>query len=345
MRDRSILVRVRLTSPGRLTAIGLGLLVAVVAILWVTPSGEYIFLPDEAHLAAPIVQVEGERPDRDGGGIYYVDVIVRKATLLERLFPGLQEGSTLVPAEAIRPPGVSDEARRRADRHEMARSQEVAAAVALRALGYRVVAHPVGALVSAVAADAPATGKLQASDVVVAVDDRPVKTPEDLRRLIRARRPGDSVRLRVRSGTQVRSLELRTDSDPRRPGVPVIGVLVDQAARIKLPIDVEIDTGNVGGPSAGLAFALDVMEELGRDVDRGYKVAVTGQIELDGTVVSIGGVKQKTIGARRSDADVFVVPAGENARDARRYADGLRVIPVKSFRQALRALTTLPRKA
>ena len=105
-----------------------------------------------------------------------------------------------------------------------------------------------------------------------------------------------------------------------------------------------IDLGGVGGPSAGLAFALDIVEELRGDVDRGLKVAATGEIELDGHVAPIGGVKQKVIGARRSGADVFLVPAGDNAEEARRHAGDLRVIPVESFRQALRALATLPRK-
>ena len=74
----------------------------------------------------------------------------------------------------------------------------------------------------------------------------------------------------------------------------------EQAATIKLPIKVAIDAGNVGGPSAGLAFALEVMEELGHNVDHGYRVAATGEIELDGTVAPIGGVKQKTFGVARS---------------------------------------------
>ena len=80
------------------------------------------------------------------------------------------------------------------------------------------------------------------------------------------------------------------------------------------------------------------------NVDRGLRVAVTGELALDGSVAPIGGVKQKVIGARRSRADVFLVPAGDNADEARRYAGDLRVIPVESFRQALRALATVPRK-
>jgi Lon-like protease len=108
---------------------------------------------------------------------------------------------------------------------------------------------------------------------------------------------------------------------------------------------VQIDAGNVGGPSAGLAFALEVMEELGRNVDRGYTVAATGQLNLDGSVSPIGGVRQKIYGVRAVHADVFLVPAaGDNAAVARRYAGNVRVIAVKTFPQALRALATLPLK-
>ena len=122
----------------------------------------------------------------------------------------------------------------------------------------------------------------------------------------------------------------------------MIGVLVEAAADITLPFKVSIDAGNIGGPSAGLAFALDVMEKLGRDVDHGRNVAATGEISLDGSVGAIGGIKQKTIGARRAGVDVFLVPA-ENFQEAQRNAKGLPVIPVKSLDDALQALATLPK--
>ena len=227
----------------------------------------------------------------------------------------------------------------------MDRSEEVAAAVALRELGYDVDAKPEGALVVAVAPDAPAAGKLQPTEVIVAVDGKPVQTPNDLRRLIASTKPGDTVRLRVRAGGATRVVEVGTVESQDEPGRPIVGIQVEQFANIKLPINVDIDLGGVGGPSAGLAFALDVVEELRGDVDRGLRVAVTGELELDGSVAPIGGIKQKVIGARRSGADVFVVPAGDNAVEARRHAGDLRIIPVESFGQALRALATLPRKA
>ena len=139
-------------------------------------------------------------------------------------------------------------------------------------------------------------------------------------------------------------MTVRTVESPSEPGRAIIGIRVAQAADIELPLKVDIDLGGVGGPSAGLPFALDVLQELGKDVDQGRRVVATGEIALDGSVGPIGGVKQKTFGARRADADVFLVPAGENAAEARRYAGNLRIIPVESFQQALSALRTLPSK-
>jgi PDZ domain-containing protein len=110
---------------------------------------------------------------------------------------------------------------------------------------------------------------------------------------------------------------------------------------VTLPLKITIDAGGVGGPSAGLAFALDILQELGRNIAHGHKIAATGELGLDGTVGPIGGVKQKTLGVRKAGVDIFLVPAGDNSREARRYADGIRIVPVKNFAQALRALATL----
>jgi len=330
--------------PG--AVIGAGLVLGAIALgaAWLLPSDSYLLLPDRAKPLEDKVQVQGEK-DGGSGGIYYVDVIVRKATLLEELVARARpDGADVVPEQALVPPGSSFGDRRRQNLRQMDRSQEVAAAVALRELDYDVDAEPEGALVVAVATDAPAAGKLEPTEVIVAVDGAPVRTPDDLRRLIAKRKPGDTVRLRVRAGGATRVVEVGTIESPQEPGRPIVGIQVEQFADIKLPIGVEIDLGGVGGPSAGLAFALDVVEELRGDVDRGLRVAVTGELELDGGVLPIGGVKQKVIGARRSGADVFLVPAGDNAVEARRHAGDLRIIPVESFRQALRALATLPRK-
>jgi PDZ domain-containing protein len=329
-----------------LLAAGLAL-AALVGLLYIIPSDQYIFLPDRAQPLAPYVAVKGERSDHDGGGIYYVAVEVKKASLLEKLFHGLHEGSTLVPAAAVRAPGESDQEHQRQELRAMAQSQQTGAAVALRDLGYRVGIKSPGTAIADVNPKGPAAGKLSANDTIVAVDGRPTPFLPALRRAITRHPPGERVSLTVRHDGKVRTVEVKTAADPENRQRSIIGVLTScalQTAKITLPLPVRIDLGQVGGPSAGLAFALDVAEELGHDIDHGQKVAATGELCLDGSVVPVGGLKQKTIGARRAGADVFLVPAGENANEARRYAGDMRVIPVKSFRQALRELATLDEK-
>jgi Lon-like protease len=333
---------VKRLTPARLAAAGLVLLAVVALVLWLAPSDSYIFLPDRAHPVAPLVTVPGGKPSRDRGGIYYVDVFVRKASWLERLFPSIREGATIVPSSFVQAPGVSEKAQHTEDLRAMSRSQEVAAAVALRALGYKVVARPTGVLIEDVARDAPAAGKLFPTDVILSVDDRRVRTAKELRGVLGSRPAGTTFRIVVRRGSGLTKVSVKTIADPTQAERPILGILAGQAASVRLPINVRIDAGDVGGPSAGLAFALDILEQLGRDVDHGRRVAATGEIELDGSVAPIGGVEQKTIGVRRAGIHVFLVPAGENAAEARRYAHGVRIVPVKTFQQALRALATLP---
>jgi PDZ domain-containing protein len=329
---------VRHVTPGRLLALGL-VLFAIALGLYIAPSDEYIFLPDRAHPVAPLVTVPGGH-DPAKGGIYFVDVVVRKASILEKLFGGLHKGAELYPASAINPPGVGDQQRRRIDLQDMQNSQNVAAAVALRAAGKKVETRSTGARVALVVAGTPAVGKLEPDDVIVAVDGKQVRSASGVSAAMAKHAPGDVVGFTIRRGAQTRVVKIKTVALGKPPTAKV-GVSLETQLDIKLPFPVRIDAGNVGGPSAGLAFALDVLEELGHNILHGRKVAATGEIFSDGTVGPIGGIKQKTIGAREAGVDAFLVPAGENARDARKGADGLRIIPVESFAQALHALATL----
>jgi Lon-like protease len=331
----------------RLVGAGLLVLVAVVVVLILVPSNEYILLPDTAHPVSGLVQVPASkaRRDRSGGGIYFVDVFERKATLLERLFPGLRNGSTLVPASAIVPCGTSASQQTQMDLRMMKQSQQIAAYVALKAMGYTVPSSYTGVLVDSVICDGPAVGKLHGTDLIVGVDGKPTKTTGRLRAIMATHKPGDTVTLNVKGLDGERQVKVKTIADPSDPKRALIGIYgIEQAFQAQLPFPVKINSGSVGGPSAGLAFTLDLMQKLGRNVDHGYRVAATGEIAPDGSVRPIGGVKQKTFGARKAHVDVFLVPAGDNAKEARRYAKGLKIIPVESFRQALRALATLPRR-
>jgi len=327
---------------GILVALGLVGLAAAFT-LWILPAEEFIFTPGNAKPLAERVTVEGARPVEEGD-VYYVDVFVRRTTRLEDLLPFLRpEGSTVVPEQAILPSGTSEAERDRQTAAEMSRSELVASAVALRALGRDVVEKQQGALVIDVASDVPAADKVDSGDVIVAVNDVPVQTPDELRREIGRRKPGDDVELTLQRDDERQTVTVATVASPEDPTRAIVGIRVDQQADISVPVDIDIDLGRVGGPSAGLPFALEIARVLGRDVTHGCDIAATGELALDGTVLSVGGLQQKTIAARKADVEAFVVPAGENADEARQHAGDMEVIPVESFQQALQLLTTSAR--
>jgi PDZ domain-containing protein len=338
-------VRKRAT-PLQLLVVGSVILVATVLALVQIRSSDYLLLPDPAHPAAPLVTVQGGHDRAGSGGVYFVDVLERHASVLEKLIPQLRgDGASLVKPTAVIPPGANAEVARRVARDQMETSQEFAAAVALRSLGYPVKARASGVLVDAVVPESDANGKIVPGDIVVGVDGKPTSTIESLFTRIRSHRIGDVVVVRFRREGEPREARVRLTRAAPGSQIPVVGLSqLEQAATVRLPRRVTIKAGRVGGPSAGLAFALQIREELGRDVTRGNRVVATGAIGLDGDVEPVGGIKQKTFGARKAHADVFLVPAGANAREARRYAGDLRIIPVATYAQALRSLAKLPPK-
>jgi Lon-like protease len=311
--------------------------------LWLTPSDRYILLPGSAQPVAPLVELENEQAAAaaGGAGIYMVDILVRRENLLERLWPGVEAGADTRDERQLNPHGVSEGQRRQTLSLDMTRSQQIAAAVALESLGYDVDATPNGAEIDTVIPDAPASGTLRPGDVIVKLGRREIETPNDLRDAMEGVEPGEKVELTYRRSGGLTDATVGTQAATDDPDRAVIGVIVEQAASIELPIDVKIDAGPIGGPSAGLAFALDIVDELGADVDKGRRIVVTGELGLDGIVSAIGGVKQKAIGAKNAGADLFVVPA-DNAEEAREYAEGLDVVAVDDFDEALDALEVDP---
>ena len=210
----------------------------------------------------------------------------------------------------------------------MNRSELVASAVALRALGYDVVAK-LQALVIDVASDAPAAAKLESGDVIVAVDGTPVTTPDELRREI-GRRPGERVTLALRRDAETQTVTVQTVPSPADPNRPIVGISVDQDAKIKVPVRVDIDLGSVGGPSAGLPFALEIVDQLGRDVTRGCRIAATGARSGRDRAARRRPPAEDD---RRASGGCGCLrrAAGENAAEANRHAGNLEVCLWKVF--------------
>ncbi|HYX87385.1 MAG TPA: PDZ domain-containing protein [Gaiellales bacterium] len=319
------------------------LILAALAWAWETPSGYYVFWPDKAHPAADYLHIPGGRPPAAGSGFYFVDVHEVYANKLEEFWGRyLQDGAELVPAEELLNPGESESQRVKQDFRAMSDSQHVAAAVAEKALGKPVKIDALGALVEYVDPHDPAAeAGVKAGDVITAVDGTPVRSARDLVRATAGLKPGDAATYTFRDAGPER---IRTIAGGQGGKKAIIGVVVESDVRIaRIPVPVRYSIHGIGGPSAGLAFALEIYDSLsGRHLLRGHNIAATGELDPLGDVGAIGGVKQKALGAIEAGVDTFLVPV-DNVADARAAAGRkLRVIGVRTFSSALRDIRALP---
>ncbi len=334
-------------TPLRVLGVLVGVLVVTTIVLMKLPSGYYLFTPDGAHPVGPLVNVAGAKAPAGKGTLYFVDVREVPASQFDMLFRSwLYPHSTKIKTSQLLAPGTSTAQYNQGTLREMATSKQIAAAVAERELGLPVVARDNGVLVDNVYGGIPASSKVFPADVIIAANGKPTIHLASLKAIDNTLKPGDIIHLTIVRGSKTVHEDVKTIADPQDPSHAIIGVVPEQGVRtIKLPVPVKIDSGGIGGPSAGLAFTLEVMRKLGRDVTHGYKVAATGEMTMDGAVFPIGGVEQKTYGVRDAGAQVFLVPvAGGNAKEAERYAGPhLKIIPVTSLKQALHALAALPK--
>jgi Lon-like protease len=333
-------------SPARLAlliTLGLALVIAASAYVIGRQGDEFVLLPDRPHAADAIINVQGEdpRPTNDGPGIYYLDVLVHRATLGESWLVPLEHDAESIPAVSELPVGGNQNDLNRLGQLDVQGSKRLAAYVALRALGRKVSITGGGVRVDSVIPTAPAhAAGLAPGMVITAVDGSAVGSVAALRKLLEPRTVGSSVTLRVLDGSHRKTITTTLIKNPDEPGRALLGITSDDVVpKVTLPIAVKIDTGDLGGPSAGLAFSLEIYDSLtGRKLSRDRHVAVTGTIDQAGNVGLVGGIKGKTIGARDAHFDLMLVPMQE-AGTARRYSGShLQVVGVRTFADALAAL-------
>ena len=244
----------------------------------------------------------------------------------------------VVPQEELFVPGQTQQQVVQQDTQQMTSSQQTSTAAALCVLKIK---FQVVDTVAVVAKGLPADGVLRRGDVITAVDGKPVTCKASAASLIRARSPGDLVTLtiaRTAGGHRViRQIHLKT-ADVQ--GTPVVGVRV--AESYVFPFSVRIRVGDIGGPSAGLMFALGIVDKLTpRNLTGGRFVAGTGEISADGAVSAIGGIQQKMAGARQAGATLFLTPAANCADTAGAVPAGMRLVKVRNLAGAVSALHAL----
>ncbi|WP_250287013.1 MULTISPECIES: S16 family serine protease [unclassified Frankia] len=288
----------------------------------------------------PLIEIEGRQTYPTSGRLELTTVEeIPRLNVLGAVRGWLSSDQAVVPRELVQPPGTSEEQIRQENTAAMIDSQDQATAAALRELG--VAATGTSVVVYQLGARSPAEGRLLPGDVIVSVNGAAITTQGQLRDEIARVRPGQAVAISyVRDGGAPAQADIMTVPAPDDPSRPVIGIITTE--KRSYPFTVTIRLKDVGGPSAGLMFALGIVDLLGPEqLTGGRTIAGTGTIDAAGTVGPIGGIQQKLLGARRSGAVAFLVPAG-NCADARESAPGgLRLIRVETLQDAIGDLHAL----
>lgn len=303
----------------------------------------YTFRPGSVRETSNLIEVSGAETFPADGSISYTTVSLRRATLLQ-LFGGWLDDDVDVAHEDEVLQGRDREENRRVNLAMMDTSQQVATQVALEKLGYEVPVHATGEMVLRIRDGFPADGVLEEGDTIVGIDGERIDDPSDLDRLMSDDQPGDEVDLVVKPFTESEETELSMTlvASPDDPNRGVMGVeVVPAGVEFEFPFDVAFDTGDVGGPSAGLAFTLGLMDALTPgELTGGASVAVTGTISADGTVGPIGGAGQKAAAVRHAGYDAFLVPS-DDYEAAVEHAGDVDVVQVDTLDEALAALADL----
>ncbi|MBL1066338.1 PDZ domain-containing protein [Streptomyces sp. 7-21] len=303
------------------------------------------------HDGEPVLSISGEKTYDTSGHLNMTTVRVTSVTyemnLLEAVYGWLADDSAVVPFETLYPGDLSPDEVEEQNAEEFSRSQESAKVAALRELGYDIPTLPI---VASVVAEAPADGKLHAGDAIVAVDGTEISSPEQVAEQVTEHEPGEDVVFTIVPAEQAEEaldaggelpdetedVTITTTSAPD-DGRAIVGI--EAGAAHAFPFEIDIQLADVGGPSAGLMFALGLIDVLDpEDLTGGEFVAGTGTIDEEGVVGPIGGVSMKTIAAREAGADFFLTPEENCATAASTAPDGLTLVEVGSLQDALAAL-------
>lgn len=316
---------------------GLLILASVVTVPY------YTIAPGSVRSTEPRISVDGGRTYDHQGDVSFTTVSFAPATVLTA-FLGWVDPSVELLDEKVALGGQQPDENRKRNLEMMDSSKQTAQVVALRKLGYQVGATGTGAVIAFIKDGTPAATALEVGDVVTAIDGTPIGMSDELVSAIGTHQPGDTVTLTVEpaAGGEARTTPVQLVGRDDGSGKAMLGVQAGtRNIKFDLPFTVNIDSGDVGGPSAGLAFTLGTIDKLTPGgVTAGKKIATTGTIDLAGRVGPVGGVPQKTVAVRRAGAEVFLVPRDE-FDEAKRFAGDMEVIPVDTLDDALAALASV----
>ncbi|MEU4604453.1 PDZ domain-containing protein [Kribbella sp. NPDC023972] len=286
----------------------------------------------------PVIEITGHETFPTSGQLDLTTVSVtspgRELTLPQAMRNWLDPHHDLFPRDIIYPPDQTADEVEEQNTAEMTGSQDSAIAAALQAA--KVPFHP---KVSTVAKDSPADGKLKAGDVVLAVDGVTVSQVSQVGELVRKHKVGENVVFLIRRGTAEQTVQLKTAATPGEATRPMVGITIGIDSQVKVTVNLGQD---IGGPSAGTAFALAIYDKLTPGaLLEGKHVAGTGTIDALGQVGAIGGIQQKIAGAKEDGATVFLVPAPNCEAALHADVKDIQLVKVSTLSEAISALKAI----
>lgn len=290
----------------------------------------------------PLITVPDEDETSTEGRLDLLTVQVngnreRTPSWMELALAWFDPSRAVVPLDRIFPTGQTTGERNTENAALMSDSQLEASAAALRELGYDV---PQEIVVGTVADDGASAGVLDLGDVITSLDGTPVSSVEEVRAAVQS---GEGAPVTL--GIEREGAETSVSVTPRWGEVNgqqqwLLGVGL--TAAFDLPVDVKIQINNVGGPSAGMMFALGIIDKMSPgDLTGGEHFAGTGTIDAQGNVGGIGGIRQKLFGARDAGAAWFLAPQANCNEVVGHVPDGIRVFAVSTLEEALTVLETV----
>ncbi len=302
----------------------------------------YSISPGDALDTSSLISVPHASPQRYKHSIFMTDVTLTHLTPILWLFDHLASNVTIYPASEI--VGNADSSQFSQQQLSQMANAKLAAGVAAFKYLHRFVPEVYGAEVLAVVPGTPAAGILQPGDLITKVGSYSITSMKTFSTSVSSSSPGATVKLSViRQSTSSSSLAFRhrtftvkLGEDPRDPKQAFLGVEFTQGVFYALPGSIRISTGAIGGPSAGLAFTLQLVQELShRRFNQKVEVAATGTIAPNGAVGEVGGVPQKAVAVYRAGVRVFLVPVQQVAQAHTYVGNRLKIVGVSSLSQAI----------
>ncbi len=324
--------------------VGVMLLVgAAVLLVWPLKVPYFAMAPGPVEEVSDLITVSDAETFELNGDLYLLTVGLREVNVFEYIEAQLDDQIDLIDRDIIRPPGVTQEQVTRTNLQAMDSSIDAALFVAIARLGYDVGFEGEGVTVLQTVEDSPADGVLMEGDVFDNVAGQPVATAEEAAGIIRSFEVGDTVTLSGTRNDQPITLEITLVPHPDLEGQPMVGVIFDTLnLEMVLPVDVSVDSRNIGGPSAGMMYALTVLDLLTvEDLVKGHRIAGTGTISFDESIGAIGGVRQKVFGARSIGADYILVPEANYPDALTAAGDDIEVVSIATLQDAIDFLDTL----